>query len=622
MAADRGRLPGMKSSGAVLAVAAVLGVATGDSLFAAGEPNPAFLQWAPTPPMGWNSWDSFATTVTETQIRAQADVMAVQLARHGWRYLTVDIQWYEPNATGFDYRPGARLALDEWGRLLPAVNRFPSAAGGAGFKPLADYIHGKGLKFGVHLMRGIPRQAVAANTPVKGTPYHAADIANRKSVCEWNTDMFGVDMTKPGAQAYYDSVFALYAEWDVDFVKVDDMSRPYFANQAEVEAVRTAIDRAGRPMVLSLSPGETALTAAEQVQRHANLWRISDDFWDNWPALAEQFERLRQWAPFCGPGHWPDADMLPFGALDLGRRTTRFTRDEQRTVMTLWSIARSPLIMGGDLTKLDDFTLALLTNDEVIAVDQHSAGGRQLFNRDNLIGWVADVPGSMDKYVALFNARDRIPLDPARAAFRSAVVSRTTPGHGVAIAADLAGATKLFLVVDDGGDGTGWDHALWVEPRLVTADGRELKLTGLPWVSATAGWGEVSKEKAVSGQPMSVEGKRVVDGIGTHARSVIEYNLPPGYVRIRAFGALDDGALNQPRGGTIQFLVYALTPGPEAGRPGLPVAVDLTSLGFGADCRIRDLWQRKDLGEIKGGAFAPEIPWHGAGLYRVSPVRE
>lgn len=159
---------------------------------------PAFWQWAATPPMGWNSWDSFATTVTEAQARAQADVMAEQLKPFGWEYLTVDIQWYEPNATGFDYRAGAKLVLDQWGRLLPAPNRFPSAANGVGFKALADYVHRQGLKFGLHLMRGIPRQAVAENTPIQGTPYHAGDIADRQHVCPWNTDMFGVDMSKPG----------------------------------------------------------------------------------------------------------------------------------------------------------------------------------------------------------------------------------------------------------------------------------------------------------------------------------------------------------------------------------------------------------------------------------------
>jgi hypothetical protein len=329
--------------------------------------------------------------------------MAEKLARHGYDLVTVDIQWYEPAATGFNYRKGAPLVMDDYGRLLPALNRFPSAAGGAGFRLLADYVHARGLKFGLHLLRGIPRQAVEQNTPILGTEQRAADIADREHVCKWNTDMFGVDMTKPGAQAYYDSVFALVASWNVDFVKVDDLSRPYEQNRPEVEAIRRAIDRTGRPIVLSLSPGETPVAQAEHVAAHANLWRISDDFWDRWPLLLSQFERLRKWAPFIGPGHWPDADMLPLGTLDLGRRTTRFTPAEQRTMMTLWCIARSPLILGADLTKLDDATLALITNDEVLAVDQRSANNRQLFARDGFIAWLADVPGSPDKYLALFN---------------------------------------------------------------------------------------------------------------------------------------------------------------------------------------------------------------------------
>ena len=260
---------------------AALFLAAGGLLVAAdgAEPAPAFWQWAPTPPMGWNSWDCFATTVTEVQIKAQADFMAGQLARHGWQYVTVDIQWYEPEAKSFDYLKDAKLVMDEWGRLLPAPNRFPSAANGAGFKALAGYVHGRGLKFGVHLLRGIPRQAVERNTPVKGAPERAADIADQNSLCAWNGDMYGVDIAKAGAQAYYDSVFALFAEWDIDFVKVDDIAQPY--HQAEIEAIRRAIDRAGRPIMLSLSPGETPLADGAQMSRQANLWRISDDFWNN-----------------------------------------------------------------------------------------------------------------------------------------------------------------------------------------------------------------------------------------------------------------------------------------------------------------------------------------------------
>jgi hypothetical protein len=369
-----------------------------------GAADPDYWAWTPTPVMGWNSWDGFATTVTEAQTRAQADVMQAKLASHGWKLITVDIQWYEPNATGFDYRKGAKLEMDEYGRLVPATNKFPSAVDGNGFKPLADYVHSLGLKFGVHLMRGIPRQAVTAKTPIKGTRYTAAEIADTNNTCRWNGDMYGVDMTKPGAQEYYDSVFELFASWGLDFVKVDDLSRPY--HQAEIEAIRKAIDKTGRPIVFSTSPGATPLSAGDHVSTHANMWRISDDFWDKWSLLVEQFDRLRDWTPYRAPGHFPDADMLPIGVLQMGKNKTNFKPDEQFTLLTLWSIARSPLILGADLTKLDDFTLALITNDEVIAVDQNSTNNRELFRRDGFYGWVADAPGSADKYLAIFNTCD------------------------------------------------------------------------------------------------------------------------------------------------------------------------------------------------------------------------
>jgi hypothetical protein len=378
-------------------------VSLATDLIAADKTNPAYWSWAQTPPMGWNSWDGFATTVTEAQTRAQADFMAANLHRHGWEYIVVDIQWYEPNATGFDYRKDAKLAMDGYGRLVPATNKFPSAADGQGFKPLADYVHNLGLKFGVHLMRGIPRQAVAAKSPIKGTSYTAADIADTNNTCIWNGDMFGVDMAKPGAQEYYNSVFDQFAAWGLDFVKVDDLSRPY--HQAEIEAIRAAIDRTGRKIVFSTSPGATPLSAGEHIEAHANMWRISDDFWDDWKLLFDQFARVRDWTPYRGPGHWPDADMLPIGVLRMEKNKTHFTPDEQVTLMSLWSIARSPLMIGADLTKLDGFTLSLLTNDEVIAVNQHSTNNRELFHRHGLYGWVADVPDSTDKYLALFNTR-------------------------------------------------------------------------------------------------------------------------------------------------------------------------------------------------------------------------
>ncbi len=216
--------------------------------------------WALTPPMGWNSWDSFGQAVTEAEVKANADFMAARLATHGWRYIVVDIQWYEPQMMGPDYPLESRADVDGFGRFRPAENKFPSAAGGKGLKPLADYIHGKGLKFGVHIVRGIPRQAVERNTPIEGTPYHAADIALKTDYCPWNMDQWGVDVTKPGAREWYESLFRLLAAWGVDFVKVDDISQPYRAR--EVELIRAAIDRCGRPIVLSLSPGPTPLDAS------------------------------------------------------------------------------------------------------------------------------------------------------------------------------------------------------------------------------------------------------------------------------------------------------------------------------------------------------------------------
>jgi alpha-galactosidase len=368
-------------------------------------PDPSFWKWAQTPPMGWNSWDCYGAGVWESNVIENADYMADKLKSHGWDVITIDIQWYEPLAHTTAYRRGAVLEMDANGRLLPAPNRFPMTAATHSFKPIGDYLHAKGLKFGLHLLRGIPRQAVANKLPVLGTSFTAADIANTNSICGWNGDMYGVDMGKPGAQEYYDSVFALFASWGLDYVKVDDLSSPY--HKDEIEAIRKAIDHSGRAIVFSTSPGATPVSQGEHIETHANLWRVSNDFWDNWRALYEQFARLNSWTPFRGPGHWPDADMLPLGnvrAWQTRDNWTHFTRDEQFTLMSLWCIARSPLILGGNLPKNDDFTLALLTNDEVLAVNQNSSNNRQLFSTNNTVAWVADVPGSKDKYVALFNA--------------------------------------------------------------------------------------------------------------------------------------------------------------------------------------------------------------------------
>lgn len=365
--------------------------------------------------MGWNSYDSYCGDVTEVEMKRNADYMAQHLARLGWKYVVVDFYWYYPHPVTDGHHEGdLEVAMDDYGRLLPATNRFPSAAGGQGFKPLADYVHSKGLKFGIHIMRGVPRQAVRRNLPVLATSAQAQDIANLKDPCSWSTAMDGVDTSKPAGQAYYDSIAKLYAQWGVDYIKADDMSwapSPPAAHSYhgdEIEALSRAIAKSGRPMVLSLSPDRTEVIHAEHVMRYSQLWRISDDFWDNWKQLKETFALCRVWAPYIGPNHWPDADMLPLGRIRIrgyedGERHTRLTKDEQITVLTLWSILRSPLMMGGDLPSLDPFTLSLLTNEEVLAVDQKSTHNRELFLRGNQIAWAADVPGTKDRYLAVYN---------------------------------------------------------------------------------------------------------------------------------------------------------------------------------------------------------------------------
>jgi len=369
-----------------------------------------FWQYAKTPPMGWNSWDCYGPTVTETEIRANADYMAEHLKQHGWEYIVVDIRWFVENDKAGGYNETDPIyTMDEYGRFLPAVKKFPSAADGKGFKSLADYIHSKGLKFGIHLMRGIPVQAVKKNCPVMGSKVKAADIYSDKMQCGWLHDMYTVDTLKAGAQEYYNSIFNLYASWGVDYVKVDDLSRPY--HHGEIAMIRNAIDQSGHPMVLSTSPGATPLEKAGHIMNHANLWRICDDFWDNWDALKPQFKRCANWAPYIGEGHWPDADMLPLGRISIrgerGKdRMTGFTQIEQYTLMNLWAMFRSPLMFGGDLPSNDKFTLSLLTNDEVLAVNQHSAKNKQLKEENGLIVWTADVPGTKDKYVAFFNINE------------------------------------------------------------------------------------------------------------------------------------------------------------------------------------------------------------------------
>ncbi len=737
-----------------------------------------FHQWAETPPMGWNSWDCFGPSVVEEEVKANADYMAENLKEFGWEYIVVDIRWYADNQITGHYNPydETDFVLDEYGRYMPSPKRFPSSVDGAGFKPLADYCHNLGLKFGIHIMRGVPKEAVYNKMPIYGTDKTADQIYSTENECTWLKDNYTVVREKEGAQEYYNSILDLYASWGVDYIKVDNLSRPYYSD--EIEMLRNAIDQTGRPIVLSMSPGATPIDQHEHATNHANLWRTIDDFWDNWAQLNYSFSMCAKWAPYITKGAWPDADMLPLGKFVRGERATNrytnFTRDEQYSLMTLWSMFKSPLMFGGNLPDNDKFTNDLITNKEVLYVNKYSENNQEWKSDENITIWTADDPENGDKFVALFNnegdgfvktqsllyrsgtvsaltdgfgenidvkipegstelylivndggdgnawdhanwinpkielsngktiqltdlqweyattgwgevnvnknasgttlnvkgteykngigahsqsiimyqipkntvrftafagldkvgtdqlggttvefmlsVEDPTPrtVDVSKAIAHSGRISKKTP-KGKTVEANIAGAKKLYLVVTDAGDNLNYDHADWINPTIYKENGEALSLTDLDWINANCGWGEVQKNKSIAGKTLSIAGKKYKKGIGTHANSIIEFDLPEGYTSFKALCCFDDAVKDAPEGVTMEFLVYTENPVLDNT---ISIPVSLSDLGFKGECTIRDLWKNEDLGTYSGSDFAPSIATHGAGLYRISGAKK
>lgn len=381
--------------------------------------------FAPKPPMGWNSYDCFGHAVDEDEFKANVDYIAEHLKEYGWEYCIVDFCWsypikkpiYAPNQTFENGKFDVELCLDEYGRPLPAPEKFPSANGS--FRYLADYCHQRGLKFGIHLMRGIPRQAVEYKLPILGADGITADKIISGEDCDWLNHNKGIDMDKPGAKEYLDSLFKQYAEWEVDYIKLDDAARPYtIGRKKEVEGYHNAIIGAGRPMVLSLSPGaishETApIEDAEHFIKYANAWRIKDDVWDKTKHLRDIFPIAKKWVPFTGSGHFPDCDMLPIGRLLKcggfgGERDSRLTKCEKEVMLTLWALIRSPLMMGGHLPESKEEDLEFYKQKEIIDINQNSYDNRVIVDDGKFPVWGAKV--GKTEYVAYFNIAKGITL--------------------------------------------------------------------------------------------------------------------------------------------------------------------------------------------------------------------
>lgn len=538
---------------------------------AADNLTPSFRDFAPTPPMGWNSWDCYGPTVVESEVYQNANYMAKKLKDYGWEYVVVDIRWFVENDKAGGYNQTNPIYdYDAYGRYTPASNRFPSAVNGVGFKALADSIHKMGLKFGIHIMRGVPKLAVNNKMPIYGTSYTCDQIYKTDSLCTWLGDNYSIDCTKPGAQDYYNSIFNLYASWGVDFVKIDDLSRPY--HDGEIWLIRKAIDQCGRPMVLSMSPGKTPIEKASSCQENANMWRMMDDYWDLWSDLQNEFDLAAQWASYSRPGNYPDCDMLPLGEISIrgergSKRWTNFTKDEQNTMMNLWGIFHSPLFFGGDLTYNDAWTDSLLTNKEYMYMHSTSTNYRQVSKDGGKIIWSANDPNSNNVYVALFNTTGSDQWIYAdQALYRTETISYLTSGYGQDLKMDIPDGSKyLALVVDNAGDGYSYDHGDWINPTLIMKDGTELALNIADTIrtqtkNAYYKYVVVDRNITKSGK-LDINGTDYDKGFACHANTMILFKLPENVVGFKSYVGIDRTSTSQSGAQpTMKFMVFNCDP--------------------------------------------------------------
>lgn len=376
------------------------------------------------PPCGWNSFDCYGLFINETQALANLEVFVEKLKPSGFEYFCLDGGWYSDYAFLSD--PAAPINkrkavnhIDEWGRFVPSPSRFPR---GMGF--LADACHDRGVKFGLHIQRGIGRVAVERNTPVMGTNVRASDIADLSSTCPWLPFMAGVDMARPGAQAYYDSWIGLLAEWGVDFIKADDI----VAYPDEIEAVAAAIDKVERPILLSLSPGKDPFRPDWPVfERCANMLRITTDIWDRNGDLTLAFSNWEKWEDYGGPSCWLDLDMIPFGALQVyaqqasenaelsGFGTARqslLSPAQKRTFIAQRALASSALFFGGELTMTPDEDFALVTHPGLLECNRSGRPAKRIYSRRHVDVRRKEAANRGHGYLGIFNTHI-VPADVA-----------------------------------------------------------------------------------------------------------------------------------------------------------------------------------------------------------------
>ena len=616
----------------------------GAALWAQDGTEADFRKWALTPPKGWNSWDCYYSTVNENITMANARAQKRKLLEYGYDYVVVDIRWYanHPSNGGgwYNQTNNPECQLDEYGRYVPSPTRFPH-----GFKWMADSIHRMGMKFGIHIMRGLPKYILENPSAykLKGAEEVGWDkvYTSTRPECTWLQDNLTIRNNRYG-QLYYNSIVDLYAEWGVDFIKVDDITRPYATE--EIEMLRKAIDQCGRPIVLSLSPGKTVYDKVDHLHRNGNMWRMMDDLWDKWSNVKDVFAEAAHWAEHHQPGCYADCDMLPLGQIsmtvgdegycsaDAGRKTN-LTEDEQRTMMTLWGICHSPLFFGGDVTMLDAKTLRLLTNKDYLNMHAYGVEARQVMNEKGSIRWTSLDPATGDRYLALFytDAGNGWILDD-KALFASETCTYTTQEHQVDVDIALPEDTRtLALVVDDAGDGFSYDHGDWINPTLVMEDGTEVPLTGsmLKEKFTQSFYNVVRENENVTATgKMSVMGVKYDRGFSSDANALMIFSLPEGVVGFKAVAALDDSGVGQDGATTsIKFYVFGCDPRLTDDNAVKTMAhtVDLTQLGYGKDQKVEvyDVWDGgTPLGSYSGSGLVQAVNRHGAKLLRLMAERK
>lgn len=364
------------------------------------------------PPKGWNSWDSYGMYPTQEAMIKNADVMAKKLKPYGYQFFVIDAGW---NKVKDESGKIVTMSLDNYSRYIANKETFPG-----GLKAVADHVHSLGLKFGVHIMRGISRIAYAKNFPIYGTRYTARDIADTTSLCKWNSDNYGVDMSKSGAQAYYDSYIMQLVSWGVDFIKADDIA----GYPREIDAVINAIHKTNKNVVLSLSPGGDSKPEYFDTYKKADMLRVTKDVWDDQIGIDRVFDAWKLWRNVDHSGFWLDMDMIPFGHLCLqhadpdflsakpsskkGERQSEhmsfFSNDQKYSFMAMRALSASPLFMGGDLPTSDEFSLSLLVNKEMLACDENGVVGSLVSDKNNIEVWkVVDKKNPKKGWVGIFN---------------------------------------------------------------------------------------------------------------------------------------------------------------------------------------------------------------------------